>query len=62
MHSNQFEAAFSDFIDGRVYDKTEQQIFSLTRAAFAAGWQAAGGPPPTERKLFELIEKEPPAD
>ena len=40
-HSDQFEAAFSDFLESNTYDDTEQALFALVRAAFAAGWEAA---------------------
>lgn len=41
MNSNELEEAFSDFIDGEIYDKTEEALFELIRAAFLAGWNAA---------------------
>lgn len=44
MYSNDFEAAFSCFLERRDYDEAANQMFTLARLAFAAGWQAAGGP------------------
>ena len=40
-----FEGAFSDFIDNTEYDQAEQALFTIVRAAFRAGWLAAGGTP-----------------
>ena len=39
----EFDNAFSDFIDGEEYDKTEDVLFNLVLSAFKAGWKAAGG-------------------
>lgn len=38
--SDQFEQAFSDYLDSHTYDETEQALFALIRAAYAAGWDA----------------------
>ena len=38
-----FDKAFSSFVDGKRYDKTEDMLFGLVLAAFTAGWNAAGG-------------------
>lgn len=61
MHSNEFEGAFSNFLDRTEYDKAANALFAITRAAFQAGWLAAGGQPPVPQKLFELIrpDKDP---
>lgn len=58
MYTNDFEAAFEAFLDRREYDEAENYLFSMMRQAFAAGWQAAGGDPPTKARMFQLI---PPA-
>ena len=55
MHTNEFEEAFSEFLDRREYDEAENYLFSMIRLSFAAGWQAAGGAPPKSERLFELI-------
>lgn len=55
MMSNDFEEAFSNFMERREYDEVESALFSMVRIAFLAGWKAAGGEPPTPQKLFELI-------
>lgn len=41
MNSDNYEARFSEFIDGKNYDAAQGAIFELVRAAFAAGWKAA---------------------
>lgn len=55
MYSNEFESAFSAFLDRREYDEAEQYLFSMVRLAFAAGWRAAGGDPPQSERLYELL-------
>lgn len=37
MQTNQFEQAFSDFLDRREYDQAENALFSIVRIAFLAG-------------------------
>lgn len=61
MYSNDFEEAFGNFLDRTEYDKAANALFAITRAAFQAGWLAAGGQPPVPQKLFELIrpDKDP---
>jgi hypothetical protein len=56
MMSNEFEAAFADFLDRREYDGAEAALFDLVRTAFLAGWKAAGGEPPVPQKIFQLVE------
>ncbi len=41
MNSAQFELAFGEFLDSQEYDRAEDALFSLVRAAFRAGWLAA---------------------
>ena len=55
MHSNEFEFAFSEFLDRHEYDEAEQALFSIVRAAFQAGWLAAGGTVPKSEKIFQLL-------
>ena len=54
MQTDDFEAAFSAFLDRREYDELVQCLFTFVRAAFLAGWKAAGGeapePQPPDRK------------
>lgn len=55
MYTNDFEAAFSDFLETREHDEAEEILFAAMRKAFAAGWRAAGGDPPSEAKIFRLV-------
>ena len=55
MYTNEFEAAFSSFLDCHEYDEAENCLFSMIRLAFAAGWQSAGGEPPQAERIFELL-------
>ena len=43
MYNNDFEAAFGNFLENEVYDRGEDALFTLVRAAFMAGWKAARG-------------------
>ena len=58
MQTNQFEKAFSDFLDRREYDQAENALFSMVRIAFLAGWKAAGGEAPPPQKVLRLVHKE----
>mgnify|MGYP004556786965 CR=1 FL=1 len=55
MMPDQFESAFGKFIEQQEYDGAAQAIFSLARAAFLAGWLAAGGDAPQNERLFRII-------
>ena len=55
MHSNEFEHAFSQFLDRHEYDEAESALFAMVRIAFAAGWKAAGGEPPQPERIYDLI-------
>ena len=48
-----FEKSFSDFIDCREYEDTENALFSLVRTAFKEGWRAAGGDAIDEQKIID---------
>ena len=37
------EQAFDDFLETRAWDTAQQALFDALRAAFLAGWAAAGG-------------------
>ena len=56
MQSNDFEDAFSQFLARHEYDEAENYLFSMVRISFAAGWRAAGGDPPKEERLFQLLD------
>lgn len=58
MYSNDFESAFSQFLETREYDEAENILFSAMRQAFIAGWLAAGGEPPVPAKIFQLLRPE----
>lgn len=55
MYSDNFEKAFSDFLERREYDQASNALFSMVRIAFIAGWKAAGGEPPPPQKVIELV-------
>lgn len=55
MYSNDFEDAFSQFLEAPEYDEAENYLFSMARRAFAAGWVAAGGDPPNQGRIFQLF-------
>lgn len=42
-----FEAAFSDYLDSQEGDAAEDALFTILRTAFRAGWRAAGAPDPS---------------
>jgi len=58
MQSNDFEKAYSNFLDRREYDVAQSALFSMVRVSFEAGWKAAGGEPPVPHKIFELVQPE----
>lgn len=57
MFGNDFEKAFSDFMERREYDQAENALFSMVRIAFVAGWLAAGGEPPQPQKIFTIVHR-----
>ena len=40
-----FEAAFGNFLERKEYDKAEEGLFAIVRAAFIAGYAAGKGKP-----------------
>ena len=58
MPNDSFEKAFSDFLDRREYDCASDALFSVARAAFLAGWHAAGGGALPPQPVCRLITKE----
>ena len=58
MPSDRFEQAFGSFLDRQEYDQAEQALFDIVRAAFLAGWQAAGGKEPQSQPVFRLLPRE----
>ena len=57
MTTNEFETAFSAFLEGPVYEAAEQALFELARAAFTAGWRAAGRNVPQDAPTGRLPRK-----
>lgn len=57
MKSDDFEKAFNDFLERKEYDNAENALFGITRAAFTAGWLAAGGEVFKPKKIFELTRE-----
>ncbi len=60
MHTNQFEKAFSDFLNRPEYDAAEGALFDIVRAAFEAGWKAASGEPIPPLDVVRLLKKQEP--
>ena len=58
MMSDEFEFAFSNFLERQEYDAASQALFDLVRAAFEAGWKAAGGELPQPAPIFRLLPRE----
>ena len=57
MKSDDFERAYNDFLERKEYDEAENALFEVVRAAFNAGWLAAGGEPLKPEIVFELLQK-----
>lgn len=57
MMDNKFESAFSSFLDRHEYDDAESALFDIVRAAFLAGWRAAGGEGPQAERVFQVLEQ-----
>ena len=55
MREPDFESAFGDFLERHEYDDAEALLFTLVRAAFRAGWEAAGGTPPKPEPIVTLL-------
>lgn len=55
METDQFEKAFSDFLDQDEYDKVQAALFSMVRVSFKAGWEAAGGETPRPNAGIRLL-------
>jgi len=60
MQTNDFEQAFSSFLDSPEYDNAEDALFSAMRMAFIAGWSAARGEiPNAHENIIHLLFKPP---
>ncbi len=42
-----FELKFSELLESEEYERAEAALFEVVRAAFEAGWKAAGGTVPS---------------
>jgi len=58
MMTNDFEKAFSDFLERKEYDEAENALFDMVRTAFLAGWNAAGGDPPQPHKILQVFRNQ----
>lgn len=58
MHSNEYEEAFGRFLEQAEYDEAAAALFSLVRAAFQAGWLAAGDEEGAAVRMFEVLRAE----
>lgn len=52
-----FEKEFGSFLESKVYDRAESSLFALVRAAFTAGWRAAGGEEIIPEEILSLVPK-----
>lgn len=43
MNEIEFDQALSKFLDDNQYERINESVFELVRAAFTAGWKAAMG-------------------
>ncbi|MBR5110469.1 MAG: hypothetical protein IK099_09755 [Clostridia bacterium] len=50
-----FEKTFEAFLDRDTYDQAEEALFSLLRAAFIAGWKAAGGKETDTENVVKMV-------
>lgn len=62
MQTDEFEQAFSCFLESADYDDAADALFTSIRTAFLAGWKAARGEAPElQDKVIYLLHK-PPTD
>lgn len=59
MESDAFELAFGNFLESDAYDRAESELFLLVRAAFLAGWCAAGGKISETQEVPRRIDRMP---
>ena len=59
MRNDTYELEFERFLESTNLDAAEDALFSALRAAFDAGWQAAGGTPPPLRRAVPFPKKQP---
>lgn len=51
-----FELAFGNFLERQEYDEAEAALFAIVRAAFLAGWQAAGGDMLKKQDIVRILK------
>jgi len=56
MLSNDFEKAFSDYLETQEYDRMQNALFTFVRQAFLAGWLSANGKPPVPTEIFKIVK------
>ena len=56
MNTTDYEEAFGNFPERHEYDDVETLVFTLVRAAFRAGWEAAGGSLPEPEPIIRLMK------
>ncbi|PWM26547.1 MAG: hypothetical protein DBX44_00340 [Oscillospiraceae bacterium] len=61
MQTDDFEKAFSDFLDRQECDQLAQLLFSFARISFLAGWRAAGGEVPQPKPPLVLYRQQEPS-
>ena len=57
MNSDFYEKSFNDFLERKDYDYAQNALFEIVRAAFEAGWLAAGGEALKRQNIFEIVRK-----
>lgn len=55
LYQEKFDSALEKFLQAPVYGAAKDAVFTLTRAAFLAGWLAAGGASPQEERIFQVL-------
>lgn len=56
MYPDDYDKAFSRFLDRREYDHIQQELFVMISMAFMAGWRAAGGEIPEINPPLEFFQ------
>ena len=57
MYGDDFEKAFSDFLERKEYDQAENALFEMVRISFIAGWRSAGGDPPPPQRVLQILHR-----
>ena len=63
MQTNEFEGAFSNYLESNDCEEASGALFDIIRRSFLAGWQAARGEAPeSPDKIIYLLHKGVPKD